>query len=267
MAIAYAFLKRDLSIALSYRLSFLFQFLGLFLSVASFYFLSRLVSDSVTGYLDIYGGEYFPFALLGLAFTTYMTLGMATFSDQIRHGQMMGTLEMMLLSPTKLSVILLSSSLWAYVFGSLRVFIILLIGMAFFGVSFNQANLLAGVVTLILSVLSFSSIGMISAAFVMVLKKGDPISWVFGGLSALVSGVLYPVTVLPDWLQHVSAILPLTYSLNAARLAILQGYSLSQLRFDVLALVGFSVGLMPIALLSFRLAVKRAKVEGSLVQY
>jgi len=166
-----------------------------------------------------------------------------------------------------LSTILVASSLWAYIFGSLRVFVFLFLGAIVFGVSFAQANILAAGVILILAVVSFAVIGMISAAFIVVLKKGDPITWAFGALSTLVAGVYYPIEVLPDWLQGFSALLPLTYALNAMRHAVLQGYSLYDVRFDILALLCFSAVLLPLALLSFRLAVKRAKVEGSLVQY
>jgi ABC-2 type transport system permease protein len=221
----------------------------------------------MSGFLDDYGGDYFSFVLLGLAFSIYMMLGLQTFSETIREGQMLGTLEIMLLSPTKLSAILLSSSLWAYGFGSLRVLLFLVFGSLVFGVSFAQANLLTAFVVLVLSVLSFASIGIISAAFIMVLKKGDPIAWAISGLSTLLSGVFYPVAVLPEWLQKISAALPLTYALNAARQSILLGASIYEVRLDILALLGFSIVLLPMSLLSFRLAVKRAKIEGSLVQY
>ena len=267
MSTIWAFIKKDSSLALSYRLSFLLQFLGMFFAIATFYFLSQLISESMSGPLAAYGGEYFPFVLLGLAFSTYMTLGLQTFSSTIREGQVMGTLEIMLLSPTKLSMILLSSSIWAYLFDSVKVLIFLLFGVIVFGVSFANANVLATGVILVLSVVCFASIGIISAAFVMVLKKGDPVAWALGGLSTLLSGVFYPVTVLPQWLQPLSYFFPLTYALNAIRHAVLQGYSLYALRLDIFALIGFSIILLPIALLSFRLAVKRAKTEGSLVHY
>ncbi len=267
MATAWAFIKRDVSLTLSYRLSFVLQFLGILLTLATFYFLSKIIGGAMSDSLEAYGGEYFPFVLLGLAFSTYMMLGLQAFSTSIREGQMMGTLEIMLLSPTKLSKILLASSLWAYVFGSLRVLVFMFFGIVIFGASFPQANLPAAGVILVLTVISFASIGMISAAFIIILKKGDPIAWAMGSLSTLLAGVYYPVSVLPDWLQGFSAVLPLTYALDAARHAMLQGYSLYQVRFDIIALLGFSVILLPLALFSFRFAVKKAKIEGSLTQY
>jgi len=102
---------------------------------------------------------------------------------------------------------------------------------------------------------------------VLLVKKGDPVAWIFGGLSSLLAGVYYPITVLPGWLQHVSDVLPLTYALDAMRLAMLKGYSLYELRFDILILLAFSLVLTPLAFLIFRLTLRRAKMEGSLIQY
>jgi ABC-2 type transport system permease protein len=180
---------------------------------------------------------------------------------------MMGTLEIMLLSPTRLSAILLSSSLWAYILTTLRVVIYLLFGAFIFGASLGQANIPAAILVMLLSIASFSGIGIMSAAVVLLIKKGDPVAWLLGGASSLLAGVYYPISVLPDWLAPVSRVLPLTYALDAMRLAMLQGYSIYELRFDILVLSGFTIVLTPLAFLVFKKALKRAKIEGSLIQY
>jgi ABC-2 type transport system permease protein len=102
---------------------------------------------------------------------------------------------------------------------------------------------------------------------VLVVKKGDPIAWIFGGVSTLLAGVYYPISVLPDWLTPLSHILPMTYALDAMRLAMLRGYSIYDVRVDILALLGFTVVLTPLAFVAFRKALKQAKREGSLIQY
>jgi ABC-2 type transport system permease protein len=267
MSTALAFVKRDASMALSYRLSFAMQFVGMLITITTFYFLSKLVGGTVATQLEAYGGDYFAFVLIGLAFSRYMMLSMTTFSTSIREGQMMGTLEIMLLSPTRLSVILLSSSIWAYVFTSFQVVLFLILGVAVFGMSLAYANYLAAMVILILSIASFAGIGIISAAFIMVLKKGDPIAFAFGALSTLLAGVYYPVQVLPGWMERLSDLLPLTYALEGMRKALLQGYTLYDSRFEILALLCFSAVLLPLAFLAFRFAVKRARAEGSLIHY
>jgi ABC-2 type transport system permease protein len=267
MSVATAFLKRDLSLALSYRLSFALHLFGIFFSVASFYFVSRLFGAAMVPQLEQYGGDYFSFVLIGLAFSSYLGLSLANFSSSIREGQTTGTLEIMLLSPTRLSVILLSSSIWSYLETTLNVIIYLVVGALVFGFNVTQANLLTALVVLVLSIASFSGIGILSAAMVLIVKRGDPIAWLFGGASSLLAGVYYPISVLPDWLSPVSRVLPLTYALDAMRLAMLKGYSLYQVRLDVLVLLGFALVLTPISFLAFRIALRRAKKEGSLIQY
>ena len=267
MTVAQAFLKRDFSNAISYRADFAMQFLGIFLSVATFYFLSQLFGSAVAPQLETYGGDYFAFVLIGIAFSGYMGFSLSSFAQSIRQGQVTGTLEIMLLSRTRLSTILLSSSLWSCVLTTLRVLVYLLVGALIFGASFGQANVLTALVVLALSITSFAGIGILSAALVLLLKKGDPVAWIFGGVSSLLAGVYYPISVLPTWLEPLSRFLPLTYALDGMRLAILRGYSLYQIRLDLLVLLTFTLVLTPLALFIFRQALKRAKMEGSLAHY
>jgi ABC-2 type transport system permease protein len=262
-----AFIKRDILIQMSYKLSFFLQFIGIFFSVLTFYFIAEMIGDAAVPYLEPYGGDYFSFVLIGIAFESYLWTGLRSFSDSIRRGQMMGTLEAMLVTPTKVDTIVVSSSLWDYLFATFRILIFLLLGVFLFGVNISDANLFAAMIILILTIICFSSLGIISASFIMVFKRGDPVNWVFGSMSALLGGVLYPITVLPAWLQIFSYLLPITYSLRGMRHALLQGYSLEALSLDILALIVFSVLLLPLGMICFRYAVKKAKMDGSLTQY
>lgn len=267
MSVALAFLRRDFSQALSYRLSFLLQIGGIFFSVAIFYFLSELFGGAITPQLETYGGNYFSFVLIGLAFTGFLGLSLSSFAASIREGQVMGTLEIMLLSPTRLSVILLSSSLWSYLLTTLRVVLYLIVGAFVFGADLGNANIGGAVLVMFLSIASFTGIGVISAALVLVIKKGDPVALAINAASSVLAGVFYPVAVLPNWLEPVSRVLPLTYALDAMRLAMLQGHSIYELRHDILILLAFTFVLTPVSFLVFRRALKRAKREGSLIQY
>jgi ABC-2 type transport system permease protein len=179
----------------------------------------------------------------------------------------MGTLEAMLITPTRLSTILLASSVWSFAFTSSQVLVYLLLGALIFGVNLSSANLGAAVVVQVLTILALSGIGVLSASFITVFKQGDPIQFLFGSVSTLLGGVLYPITVLPHWLQPISYLIPLTYSLSAMRRAILLGDGLSALRADLLPLALFTAVLLPLSFVAFRYAVRRAKIEGSLTQY
>ncbi|MCK4418816.1 hypothetical protein KAV79_03325 [Candidatus Aerophobetes bacterium] len=79
--------------------------------------------------------------------------------------------------------------------------------------------------------------------------------------------MLFPITILPDWLQKISYLLPITYSLRAIRHALLQSYSFQALGFDILMLALFSVILLPLSIYAFKLGVRKAKKEGSLTHY
>jgi ABC-2 type transport system permease protein len=261
---------------MSYKLSFFLQFFGILFSVMTFYFIAKMIGDAAVPYLEPYGGDYFSFVLIGIAFESYLWTGLQSFSATIRMGQMMGTLEAMFVTPTKVDTIVLSSSLWDYIFATFRILIFLLLGVFLFGVNMSDANLFAAMIILILTIICFSSLGIISASFIMVFKRGDPVNWVFGSVSAnwvfgsvsaLLGGVFYPITVLPIWLRFFSYLLPITYSLRGMRLALLQGYSLSALTLEILALIVFSVLLLPLGIICFRYAVKKAKMDGSLTQY
>ena len=263
----FIFIKRDFALATSYKFSFFLQLFGIFFSVLTFYFIAKLFGDAAVPYLEPYGGDYFSFVLIGIAFSNYLWTSMGSFSGSIRNEQMMGTLEAMLITPTKISLIILSSSLWNFIFTSIKVFIYLLLGVFLFSVDMNNANIFAAFIILALTIICFSSLGILSASFIMVLKQGDPVNWIFNTLSGLLGGVFYPITVMPNWLQYLSYFLPITYSLRAMRHALLQGYSLEALAPDLIALVIFSIIMIPLSMLAFNYAVKGVKIDGSLTQY
>lgn len=241
--------------------------MGALFSIAVFYFLSRLLGKSVAPYLTSYGGDFFSFLLIGIAFSRYLYVGLNGFATSIRNEQLVGTLEAMIATPTSLSVIITFSSLWKFLFASLNILVYLLLGTILFGVDLSRANILAALIIVVLTTATFSSLGIISASFIMVFKRGDPINWLVGNLSILLGGVYYPITILPQWLQKFSYLLPLTYSLRAVRKALLQGHSIRSLSSDVMALLIFSAFMIPVSLFVFKYAVRKAKIEGSLIHY
>ncbi len=264
---ARAFLIRDFRIETSYRFAFALQLMNIFLSVGVFYFISLLVGPSATPYLSRYGGDYFSFVVIGIAFSGYFGVGLSSFSSSLRQSQISGTLEAMLTSPTRLSAIIVSSSLWEYLMTTIRVLVYLIVGALIMRATYGQGDFISAFVVLLLTIITFSSLGIISASFVMVLKRGDPIAWLFNAVSTFLGGVYYPITILPEGLQWLARLIPVTYALDAMRLALLQGASLNELLPQILALCTFSVILLPSSLIAFRFAVQRAKVEGSLTHY
>ncbi len=262
-----AFIWRDFIVETSYKFAFFIQLFGIFISTLTFFFLSKLLGDVGVSYLKPYGGNYFSFVLIGVAFYSYLGVSIRSLSESIREGQMLGTLEALLVTQTEIPTIIISSSLYSFIWASFRVAVYLLLGVFVFDVNMGNANLVGALVILLLTIISFGSLGIISASFIMIMKRGDPIGWMFTSVSGLLGGLYYPISVLPNWLQKFSYLLPVTYSLEGMRLALLKGYSLSELIPNILALVIFSIIMLPLGILIFGYAVKRAKRDGTLTQY
>ena len=258
-----AFLKKDYLDASSYKLGFVFRFLGIFFSALSFFFISRLIPGTA---VKDYGGDYFSFVLIGIAVSNFLGLGLNEFTSVIRNMQTTGTIETVLSCRTRLGTILFGSSIWAYLMNILNVAVYMMFGIFIFNMKIN-ANMFAMIVILILSSVCFCAMGIMSAGMILVFKRANPLAVIFGTLSSLLAGTLYPITIMPEWLQKVAMIFPLTHALRAMRLAVIQNYSVVQLSFDIFILLVFCVFLVPISMIVFRYALKKVRVDGSLIKY
>jgi ABC-2 type transport system permease protein len=266
LRVVWAAFVRDRQTALSYRTSFMLSMVASVVNILGVFFLSRAFGAAGSGLIAQYGGNYFSFAIVGIAFTNFMALGLGGIGTRVREGQLMGTLELMLLSPNRLGVLLLSSSLWSHVV-SLGTLLLYLLAGAVLGVHLGQANVPMAVLSLALAIVSFNALGLLAASFVIVLKQGNPVTWLIGTASVLLSGVFYPTSVLPDWMRGVGQLLPLTQALELMRRSVLNGEGLTTLWGPFLALLFLTVVLLPGGLFACHLAVRVAQTDGSLSQY
>jgi ABC-2 type transport system permease protein len=266
LRIVWASFVRDRQTALSYRAASILSVVASGVNILGAFFLSRAIGTAGSGMLASYGGSYFGFVIIGIAFANFMALGLGGISTRVREGQMMGTLELMLLSPNRVGVLLLSSSLWSHVvsFGSLLIY---LVAGALLGMDLGHANVPMALLSLALAIVSFNALGLLAAAFVIVLKQGNPVTWLVGTASVLLSGVLYPVSVLPAWLRDLGQLLPLTQALELLRRSILNGEGIATLWEPFLALVFLTAVLLPLGLYACHFAVRMAQTDGSLTQY
>ena len=75
--------------------------------------------------------------------------------------------------------------------------------------------------------ISFFGIGMMTAVLPLISpEKGAQLGFVAQGMLLVVSGVYYPVSVLPTWMEWLSVISPATYALRGIRASILDGAGL-----------------------------------------
>ena len=134
-------------------------------------------------------------------------------------------------------------------------------------VPLTMTSHLAFFVIMILTILAFSGIGLISAGFIIVFKQGSPITFLVTTASGLLGGVLYPVAVLPSWLEPFAYLLPITHALEAMRQILLNGATLAAVYDKALILALFTVLLLPLGLAAFGYGLRMARKEGSLIHY
>jgi len=262
-----AFLVRDFYWEVSYPLNFFWRGGSIFFNLITFYFLGRLVSGATAGYLSAYGGDYFPFVLLGLALASFQGVAMSSVSHAILYGMYTGTLEAMLVTPTSLSTIVFASVLYQFASSLISVLIYLVFGAVFFGFPLGEANLLSAAVILGLTLLAHLPLGIFSASFLLIFKRGDPVTSLVGSFSALLGGVYFPLTVLPDWLQTAALFIPFTHALEGLRQAMLNGRNLLELGAQVAVLSIFAAVLLPCSLAVFSWSIYQAKRLGTLSQF
>lgn len=262
-----AFFKRDFKIALSYRLQYATQGFSIILTAFSFFLLSEMFSGNQISKLEPYGGDYFSFVLIGIALTDYFVISTNSFATEIRSSQIAGTLESLLVTPTSILTILLSSYAYKLLSTCFRLFFYILVGVFFFNMHLQLPNVLALSIAFLLTLLPFFGLGLVSASFIIVFKQGNPIGGLMAMSSGLLGGVMYPVTVLPEWLKPFSAILPITHGLEAIRQVLLNGAGIVAIRNQLLILSILSILSLATGVFSIYYGLKIAKKEGSLLHY
>ena len=265
----FAFVARDFRLFVSYRMQFFLRIVSVLAIVTTFFFISKIFA----GFTDPQFSQWrdpLPTWLTGLAVLNYFMTGFSSLANSVRQEQMQGTLESVLLTPINLPTVIVASSAWDFLETTFFSFLYLFFGRVFFGVQFRGSFLLA-LVFLVLTTLVLACVGILSASFAMVFKRGDPFGLFLGAGSALFSGVLFPTQLLKTYagpaLGSISLLLPATHGLDGIRQILIEGHGLAEVTQPLIVLLGFLVVLLPFSLWVFGRAVRRAKREGSLIQY
>jgi ABC-2 type transport system permease protein len=228
------------------------------------FFLARLFGSNPK--FGFHGAaSYFFFLTVNLAFVRFQQTALMSFAQGIRDAQTAGTLEVILATPTRLPVIVLSAGLWAFGFTALQTAVYLLVA-TLFGLDLHSANIGAAALFIGLTITCLSTVGVMAAAAVMTFKQVGPLDFLMAGATNLFGGVYFPLAMLPLPLQVIGWALPITHALSGIRGA-LHGEPLAQLAPDVIWLSVATIILLPVSLVIFAAAVRRAKIDGTLGQY
>jgi ABC-2 type transport system permease protein len=264
----WAFVARDWRLELSYRMQFFLRVLSILIVVTTLFFISKIF----TGFADPRFSQWRdPLAawLTGLAVLNYFMTGFSSLANAIRQEQVQGTLESVLMTPISVPTVIVASSAWDFVQATFFSSLYLIFGWLFFNVHY-RGNFLLALAFLLLTTFVLSCLGILSASFAMVFKRGDPFGIFLGAGSALFSGVFFPTQLIGEYageVASISRILPPTYGLDGIRRVLIEGQGLMQVREPLITLLLFLVVLLPLSLWVFGRAIRRAKREGSLIQY
>jgi ABC-2 type transport system permease protein len=258
--------RRDLAESSRYRIAFLTRAAGFVLAALSLYFFSRFIGGEDNQHLRPYGGNYLAFSVVGLVATQLQHAGIATLAGRVRTAQLAGFLEAQLATPAPAWLVLAAEPVHVLLLALVRAAAYIAGAWLIFGVAFHPdlTTLALGVP---LALATFGGLGLLSAAATLVVRRLNPVTTLLTGLSALLSGVLYPVSVLPAPLQQIAQLLPLTHVLELLRQGLLAGASPSAVQGPLRVLLALSVILSAAGAVAFTRALRRARIDGSLTHF
>ena len=265
--VLFAFARRETRTLAGYRVAFLVRGMAFGLSVLALAFMARLIGASSNTHLAPYGGDYLAFAVVGFVVMDFQQVGVSNLSLRVRAAQVQGFLEAEMATPAPAWIVLGVGPVYEFGLAVLRATLYVSLAILVFGVRFPHARLISVVVGAPLVMSAFVGLGLLSAALTMLVRRTNPVAALLGSASLLLSGVAYPVSVLPEWLRLVGRLLPLTHALELVRGSLLRGASLSELWPSIAILAGFAGILVPAGVALFVFALRRARMDGSLGHY
>ena len=204
--------------------------------------------------------------IVGAVFWNYLSVVFSWIAETIAIERWEGTLEYTMMAPVRRATQLLGSTLYAMVYGLIHTLAILVAMVLFFpGLAAAHANALTVVTFMALGSFSFVGIAMLAAILpLLYIERGAQMTFVLQSVLLLVSGVYYPIEVLPGWMQVISHLSPATYVLDGVRAGLIDGTPITALVGDLWPLAVMGAVLIPTGLWAFEKAERFAKRTGRL---
>ncbi len=258
-----AVLKRDFLTALSYRLQLFGPLLGAFLSLTIFYYVSRLVRVDPFDSAD----EYFAFVLIGIVIFQMLQAILGGPPVLVRQELVAGTFERIVLSPFGPVGAIAAMLLFPFALALVTGLLTLLFAMAVFGVDLDFPRALLGIPVACLGALAFAPFGILSAAMVLMIKQATAgVTLILAAIS-LLSGLYFPVNLLPDWLQWGADVQPFTPAVDLMRHVLVAAPMRDPATLQVAKMVGFAAGMVPPSLWVLARVVRFTRRRGTIIEY
>lgn len=207
------------------------------------------------------------YLVIGTSVWSYLSVTFDGITDLINIERWEGTIEHTFMAPISRFTHMVGSCWYAVGHGILFTFVQLIVVALFFHLDLSQANYLTALFVLLLGSISFVGFGIAASALPLLFtERGAQMSYIIKAVILLVSGVYYPISVLPDWMQPAARISPATYVLNGLRDALQHNAAIwsSTIWASTWPLLISSVVSVPVGLWIFGVAERYAKRKGSL---
>lgn len=260
----YAFMERNANLVKRY---WSWELVWLVYSIANSLSVSfiGLGMERIGGGQNVDGRYLVLYLVIGTLVWRYLSSIFYWITEVISIERWEGTIEYTLMAPIRRLTHMAGQTLFAVTYSLLFTGVILVVTVAIFDIDMSQANLLGGTVMLMAGCLSFVGVGIMGSVLPLLFpERGAQMTHVIIALLLLVSGVYYPVEVLPGYLQKLAVVSPATYVLHGSRLALLEGTPTLELWPDIWPTLIMGFVAIPLGLWVFGLAERYAKRTGKL---
>lgn len=259
----YAFMERNANLVkryLSWEVVWLAYSIANSLSVSYIGMgMEQLSGQNIDGrYLVLY-------LVVGTLVWRYLSLIFYWITDVIGMERWEGTIEYTLMAPVHRVTHMAGQTFFALIYSLIFTSLILAVTVVLFDIDLSHANMFGGTLMLIVGSLSFIGIGIMGSILPLLFpERGSQMTHVIVAVLLLISGVYYPISVLPEFLQKLAVLSPATYVLDGTRLALLEGTPTSELWPFIWPTLIMGLLAIPIGLWVFGLAERYAKRAGKL---
>ncbi len=205
------------------------------------------------------------YLVVGALVWRYLSLIFYWITDIVGLERWEGTIEYTLMAPIHRLTHMAGQTLFSIGYSLLSTGLVLVAATVAFDLDLGRANLLGAVAVMLAGSLSFIGLGIVGSILPLLFpERGAQMTHVIIAVLLLISGVYYPIDVLPEVLQKLAVLSPATYVLQGVRAALLEDAGMDRLITFIVPAVLIGLAAVPLGLQAFALAERYAKRAGKL---
>ena len=223
-------------------------------------------AEALTGSAPGFDVKYLTiYLIIGTLVWRYLSNIFMLTSEVIAWERWEGTIEYTLMAPVQRWVHLVGQTAYSLIYSLITTLLIGITMALFFELDLSNSNLLGAAAVILAGSMSLIAIGIVASILPLLYpERGAQMTNVVQSSFLLISGVYYPISVLPDWMEAIAKFSPVTYVLDGTRAAILDGVAIADLLQYIIPLLLLGVATLPVGLRAFKTAENYAKRTGKL---